>query len=840
MKTISILIVFLLILVVSAKSQLNFDEYKAFRSSVENIDYDALQEVYPPVNASYYKGYNNTPDLGNVEFFNKIAEQYDLTSDEIQMIRDNHFVVCDRLNYSSFGEAYLEVFKQDLPMFLSSDLVLHALHMSYDLMLKDMEMRFMATNLYNLLEDLYDNCPRYITSSTDPIIKKSNADIDLYVSIAYSLISGYNFEPHSADVNLYYDIMNKIEAKKFAKVKLFVDDVIDFDFSQFTVRGHYAENQDWSTGVSLANYFKAMMWLGRVSFDFVKYDMLTNEPIFDDQIKRNTVNAFVLNKMLFASKYYSGFELNNKIVDFLVGESDNITPAEFKSITDGLGIKDAKTLLTSYNEFVSVIEAEPDLKQKILGNVVYSSPNTDESINLPIVYKMSGQRYIIDSEILTNMVYDRIIYNNKKVMRMMPEPLDVLYALGNDDALNFLKNEIDKYHYATNLATQRYLVDAKPDDFWRNTYYSGWLKAIRELNPKTDTDSMPFFMRTAAWHQQKMNTQLASWTQLRHDNVLYAKPSYTGGVGCSYPYVYIEPYPDFYHAIYSLAQTAVDFFDNELFVYGSAERSYFLRLKDIMQKLETISQKELDRKELDDTEQDWLRSFIYTQQPECGVPEYTGWMFNLFLLNSDCNKSDLINVDIHTQPTDESGNAVGNVLHGGLGKVDMGTFIIKHPLCDNYVAYVGAFMSYYKNITKDFKRLTDEEWQKNVAASDIPERPEWTATYLANATGNSTNIQYELPNEQLVGVEIISDNSEVPPIEGIVAYPVPVQSYLNLVSDNDSEVFEAQLFDMSGKKLDQKTIVGNGKMSFDAYQIGLYLLRIKTKDEVKFQKILKR
>jgi len=32
-----------------------------------------------------------------------------------------------------------------------------------------------------------------------------------------------------------------------------------------------------------------------------------------------------------------------------------------------------------------------------------------------------------------------------------------------------------------------------------------------------------------------LNTQLASWTELRHDTVLYAKQPYTASVLCSYP-----------------------------------------------------------------------------------------------------------------------------------------------------------------------------------------------------------------------------------------------------------------------------------------------------------------
>ena len=48
-------------------------------------------------------------------------------------------------------------------------------------------------------------------------------------------------------------------------------------------------------------------------------------------------------------------------------------------------------------------------------------------------------------------------------------------------------------------------------------------------------------MQTAAFWQKMMNTQFSSWTELRHDNLLYAKQSYSGGTICSYPYGYVEP-----------------------------------------------------------------------------------------------------------------------------------------------------------------------------------------------------------------------------------------------------------------------------------------------------------
>jgi hypothetical protein len=109
-----------------------------------------------------------------------------------------------------------------------------------------------------------------------------------------------------------------------------------------------------------------------------------------------------------------------------------------------------------------------------------------------------------------------------------------------------------------NLAGLRYLAESYEDDFWSSSIYNGWLSAIRSLSPPDDTERkfLPEFMQTAAWWQQKMNTQCASWAQLRHDNLLYAKQSYSGGVTCSYPYGYVEPIPEFYKAVKDYALSA--------------------------------------------------------------------------------------------------------------------------------------------------------------------------------------------------------------------------------------------------------------------------------------------
>jgi hypothetical protein len=59
-----------------------------------------------------------------------------------------------------------------------------------------------------------------------------------------------------------------------------------------------------------------------------------------------------------------------------------------------------------------------------------------------------------------------------------------------------------------------------------------------------------------------LNTQLGSWTQLRHDTVLYAKQSVTGGILCDFPHSYLEPVPAFWEAMADLSHMMADSLDS--------------------------------------------------------------------------------------------------------------------------------------------------------------------------------------------------------------------------------------------------------------------------------------
>lgn len=848
MKTQFLLSCFLLT-ALSGFSQFSEKNYINFRESVKDLTFDDLNRLNQNNNVKYYKGFSQTPDPAKILYLDSVKQKLNLTAGEVDLLMQNHFVVTERLNQRSFGDLYqYNIFNKDLPVFISTDLILHALHTSYDNILKSTEITLMLPNLKTYLEGLYNKLPEYAEKYGGDYATNI-ADVDLYLSVAYSLITDSSLKPRYANQENYNQLLKAIKSEELAPVQLFTDDSRSrrIDFSQFKVRGHYVftEEDKWMGNTNLEPYFKTMMWLGRIDFPLTSPPTGDMEPPWrPDEIKRINISAFILNEMMQLPEFKKLLDQNDEIINYLVGDSDNFTADEYTSYLQSKGIYSATQLQDSmaYKDYFEGLSTNPDYLQQYMGAFYFVDPTGEKPDALPVSFLVSGQRFIVDAYVLANVVFDRIIFNGNKIYRMMPDPLDALYALGNNNALYFLEDELTKFPYGTQLALMRYLIDNKEPEFWSENLYNTWLKSIRALNPIEDNTSLPFFMRTGAWNQQKMNTQLAAWTQLRHDNLLYAKPSYTGGVGCSFPYSYVEPYPAFYKALADYANQAADFFStkNVTSEFSIPIDVYFRKFAGIVGKLETLAQKELDNIAFTTDEENWLKQFlIQVPHQECGGRPFNGWILDLYWRTDKLTDPDFLTVDIHTQPTDENGIMVGRVLHAGTGFINLGVVLAEIPGSDITVAYSGAFTSYYEYITNNFLRVNDQEWEEKVYNGNIPARPEWTAAYLAGKNGETSTSEKSLPTTMLI-IENANDFNSANELAKI--YPNPVSDLLTIRLKNSSlNQVDFSVFDMFGRQLKAGQITGDFEnISFSEFASGMYMIKLKADERVQSVKILKK
>jgi len=486
-----------------------------------------------------------------------------------------------------------------------------------------------------------------------------------------------------------------------------------------------------------------MMWLGRIEIYLLppQASPMGYPPQTPADIQRQTIDAVLILELMDLAGVNSLYDEIENILSFLVGEQDNVTQPNLRSVVELINLQDASQLLDNsvLQIFQDKLKTEAFAFQRILSQVLAHDPTTPESIQPASAFMLFGQRFVIDSYVTGNVVYDRIMYNDVPICRLFPSTLDVLFALGNDVAAQLLIPELNQYHYSTNLAALRYLVNSYDSVFWNSSIYNMWLDSIRTLNPPSDRESLPQFMQTEAWWQQKMNTQLASWTELRHDNLLYAKQSGTAALVCSYLCGYVEPFPELFQRLSELAKTAHDKFANISFSDSSLKTDildYYDMLEDITDTLATIARKELDGEPFNSDEISFMQEIIFRGS----YSVLDGWYVKLIYGPSYVPAwitgpfSDYLVADYHTVPTDGAGNLIGWVSHAGTGPVDLAVVTATLPDA-NSVAFVGPVMSYYEYTTTDFQRLTDEEWENTYLPQAT--RPDWTNSYLADSSGQS-------------------------------------------------------------------------------------------------------
>ncbi len=647
-------------------------------------------------------------DVWTAEFAADIAAAWDLTDKEKAGIGEEGFGVLDRVRFASHALGYQDVWERDLPVLITTDSILFALHRSFDRMLKQVEQEVLIVTLRSILEDLRAALSTDGAAS-DPLLQAAREDLDLYYCVALSLLNGSSAEaifPGTADKR--DDILSWVGKLQPRLIELFgrpypcAGPGCAYDFSQFKPRGHYTETPE------LEQYFRAMIWLGRTDI------MLT-------RFQRELVVTAELNRHLAAESTFANWQAVEQVIAVFVGVSDNLTPAGWQEFLAQEGTPTAEVLLNpdSASALMKTLEGSGFGSQMIMSQIMMADPMSAEPTALPPSFKLLGQRYVIDSHVFHNVTFDRVTWQGQKVDRMLPNPLDGLFVLGHQEALTVLLPELDKYHYAQNLHVMRSLVDAHPAEFWGMSMYNGWLEAIRALGGPTTGDGYPAAMQTHAYALKTMNTALASWAELRHDTILYVKQSYSG-VACDYPDGYVEPHPEFYKKIGDFAVRAQAQLSGLPFsVDGKA--NHFKRFAEAAASLESIAIKELAGEPRSPDETEFIKTLV-VEDGMCGAPPVAGWYTKLFYDATDMDfVFDPTVADVHTDPN------AGEILHVGTGYSNLMVMVVD-TTCGKR-AYAGPVSSYYEQIEGDFVRLTDEDWVKQFELAP-PVRPAWTEEFV--------------------------------------------------------------------------------------------------------------
>lgn len=694
------------------------EEYAPVQEQAKQLSVDAFLDLYPQPAYVQSLSYDALASSG-LELIRPYAG---LTDAHDKALATNGFVAIDAAETSTFATTYLDIYNNDLPILVTADSLLYVLHKSFDSILMHFERTVLRAETLAMLETSHKSLGERL-AKLPPELKAAALDLDVYLTVGRSLLSGFA-EPVSGDPTVK-DKVDRILAAAAAlsptNLDLFGVSAL-YDFSQLEPRGHYEDETDLQT------YFQAMIWLGRTDLAMVTYDPTTQEPAFN---RRGLEAAFLLHHVLQDSGAEKSWKRIDKTLSLLIGERDSMSPADMSVYMDAVGAHTPEELVTLSDEVVykALIDGDYGI-QRIMSQIMYTDPNKPQ-LMLPRVFHLMGQRFTIDSHVFNNVTYDRVqdLRTGTKVTRMLPSELDVQFVLGNNAAAHHLKPELDEYGYQGTLHEMRFLVDSHPQEFWDGSFYNGWLAAIRALGDHSEFDSLPEAMRTAAWADKGLNTQTASWAELRHDTLLYVKQSYSAGNGCEYPDAYVEPVPALYNRLAHLGALGLEVTD-ELEQDGFdvvAPQAFFSHLKDVSTTLEGIAQKEIDQQALTTAEYDFLRGTIESEMVGCGDVAFDGWYGKLFFDVNKIAEFEPTIADVHTAPTDASGADRGWVLHAATGHPMLMVFTLQD--CSGSRAYVGPVSSFHSVLTENYDRQTDSAWAEQLN-SDPPPRPTWTSSFV--------------------------------------------------------------------------------------------------------------
>jgi len=226
-KTIKQIIISILamtcIMQMAGQSAFSTEAYMQFLESRKDYTAENLLEDHP-ARTTYYNARQIPADLSAIPWFDTLNNRFQLTDDEKELLSQNFFVVTERLKTYDWASAFIDIYSNDLPLFLSTDFILNSLHNSYDAILQTIEWQFLEPNLQELLHALYNHYPSLVGKyAGDERFEEVLKDVDLYISVALTLAEDKEYLPQSDTRSTYDQVMTAIEAEQMTFMKLFTE-----------------------------------------------------------------------------------------------------------------------------------------------------------------------------------------------------------------------------------------------------------------------------------------------------------------------------------------------------------------------------------------------------------------------------------------------------------------------------------------------------------------------------------------------------------------------------------------------------------------------------------------
>lgn len=642
------------------------------------------------------------PDLSNIDNLWQFYLQEKMKEKLVQ----NGFVVCEGAG-SEFFEIYETNRYNMVPNFVTVDSLMHTYHLYFGYLLKNIERDYLSEKLAQLSERMLTNSiaqyEQLKGSEWENAAKRNTA----FFTVGAKLLDS-STEVHADVREIAESELEKINRAEWIDICQITEK--REDYTQYVPRGYYEGDE------KLESYFKAMMWYGRIHFSQESEEMdrsalLITKALADD------AQSYALWESLYAvTSFFAGASDDNGVCEYapVIKEAYG----ENVSVKNLVGNADA---FTQYHSMTATLSAPQ----------INSIPIAAGEDNVIPGFRFMGQRFTIDAAIMQKLIYSNVKKNSQDDKRMLPDVLDVPAALGSETALQILTENgaADYAGYSENMESLKTALSAENPDLWSASLYAGWLNTLRPLLTEKG-EGYPSFMQNEEWLKKDLECFAGSFTELKHDTILYSKqvmaemgggydeePDYRG---------YAEPEPLVYERFADLSRQTADGL-KKYEMLSTEEEENLSRLSQIAEQLLTISNKELQNEVLTDEEYEFIKCYG-------GSIEHFWYEAAKDASGSEAVSSPefpaAIVVDIATDP-------YGTVLEAATGNPSKIWVVVK--VDGKLKIATGSVYSFYQFPWSMDDRLTDSKWRQmmglqadendNYNYGTSIAQPEWTESY---------------------------------------------------------------------------------------------------------------
>ena len=624
------------------------------------------------------------------------------------MLTQNLFAVVKGYN-KEFFEAYEMNRYMQIPNFVTVDSLMHTYHLFFSHLMKRTEKTYIANALYDLSYQMLTASIEQYNTITDENWKEAAFRNVAFFVIGCRLQDDASFMPEQVTELVNGELEKIYSASGIAECGINGEYL---DYTQFIPRGYYEGDE------LLEKYFRAMMWYGQVGF-------FSN----DESLSRSAV----LMTLAMSDDIFESWESIYTVTSFFAGASDDLTYYEYMPAVEavyGEGIETAD--LQDEDLWVELAGYVEEMPVPVINSVPMMVLTPDQNAQAENKgFRFMGQRFTIDAAIMTELIYNKVGANSNNETRLLPDALDVAAALGSDAALSILEagGAADYAGYSDNMQALREGFAQADDTLWSGSLYANWLYTLNPLLIKKG-EGYPSFMQSEAWERKDLETFEGSYTELKHDTVLYAKQVMAEMGGGDNPVYddrgYVEPEPEVWGRFVNLSEKTMEGLD-ALGYLTDEDRNSLAILTQLANSLLVISEKELRNELPTDEEFELIRNYggnlehlwIEAIKEDAGTDQPTSGDFPAALV------------------TDIASNSAGTALEIATGNPS--TIYVIVPVDGTLRVCAGQVYSFYEFTWPSNDRLTDTAWRQmmgfevNESGSynyDAPiAQPEWTKAY---------------------------------------------------------------------------------------------------------------